>query len=842
MNRFRDLDDGTLVDLALIGEDGAFDELMERYESAVLEKAERIIGNTYSAEDIAQDTFFSAWEHLSELRYHSGFGTWILRIAENRAKTLLKHYKLNLQELVADMDSFPLSASNSVTLLSAGEDSTKLKEAIEALSHALRDTVRLHYIHGYSIKEISAVLSVPEGTVKRRLNEGRRKLRRGFGMPEDGNGEIMARVRRQITEIKRWAVKNDKTGFAETYEFILPLVCQMDETQEKSKMLADVLLRGMWWVPGQDNRELFEKIKASAIDGQNEEVMEAVVDRENEYLRGEEKVQFILDKQIPELTEAGFKKPLGSLYFWLGYELAQLGRTTESLAAFAKVISILPPSQTYYACAISALQMEKRYSQSGKSDRVHIACLGETYENQNGKWLFQNQYGYTRGQLGTEMDAQPMCLLSRCDGLLDDPSMKPGDVRTSGDGRVTLTLKEAESPVTVPAGTYEHCLIYETKGESYQPFDVETVVCPGIGIVKQTDRIHGICFLLTSSDVQGSGRIPLAAGNIWNYHTEQDGSNLLRQDEQSIEIIYATNRQVTASVRVYAETEYDTSTWAGNMAAARNLYEKDGKLCDVEQYLRRAEELASTPREKAHTAATADVMRRIFRTDPVTNPACLERGVRNYFKPLYPARTDGNITLNTADRTNAFEWKERGDGAGFRTVLYNLMYEITAAVCGVIWSDAWIPGFHKTDTHMLFGKVVKTDLTVGEDETVQTPAGKFASCRRITAETAGYLDFCSGHLEFWYAPGVGLVKFLRLGTAEDEPEDAKGPFVWELTQYRGTGEGYFPLDDGLLRRYEPTDQPLPDGYRGWVEYTYSTDETGTVIFKNACGVQERRED
>ena len=89
-----------------------------------------------------------------------------------------------------------------------------------------------------------------------------------------------------------------------------------------------------------------------------------------------------------------------------------------------------------------------------------------------------------------------------------------------------------------------------------------------------------------------------------------------------------------------------------------------------------------------------------------------------------------------------------------------------------------------------------------------------------------------------------LVKFLRLGTAENETEERKGPFVWELTEYRGTGEGYFPLvssqeSDGLFRRYEPANRPLPDGYRGWVEYTYSTDETGTVIFKNAGGVQAR---
>ena len=62
---------------------------------------------------------------------------------------------------------------------------------------------------------------------------------------------------------------------------------------------------------------------------------------------------------------------------------------------------------------------------------------------------------------------------------------------------------------------------------------------------------------------------------------------------------------------------------------------------------------------------------------------------------------------------------------------------------------------------------------------------------------------------------------------------------WELTDYRGVGEGFFPLDDGLFRRYEP--MGLVRGCHGSVEYTYDSDETGTVIFKNATGVQDRDE-
>ena len=88
MTKYRDMDDGTLVSLALLGEEDAFAELVERYGRKVEQKAEAIIGNPYSAEDAAQDTFLAAWTELGKLRSPDKFGIWILRVAENRAKNL----------------------------------------------------------------------------------------------------------------------------------------------------------------------------------------------------------------------------------------------------------------------------------------------------------------------------------------------------------------------------------------------------------------------------------------------------------------------------------------------------------------------------------------------------------------------------------------------------------------------------------------------------------------------------------------------------------------------------------------------------------------------------------
>ena len=845
VTKYRDMDDGTLVSLALLGEEDAFAELVERYGRKVEQKAEAIIGNPYSAEDAAQDTFLAAWTELGKLRSPDKFGIWILRVAENRAKNLLKHYRVSLEELSADLDAFPGHDAESVLSLNAwqeAETGEKLRDAVDALGSSVRDTVRLHYLEGYPVRDIAARLSVPEGTVKWRLREGRKQLRRGFGVPEEEEGKLTARVKRQIEELKRWAKKNDKTGFAEKYGSVLSLVERMDDSSQKSELLADVLLRGMWWVPGQDNDRLRARIKAAALEGRNEEVMRNIVFDEIWRYRGEERIRFIREHGIPEMEAAGFRIPLGSLYFWLGEALAAEGRLQEAVAAFEKVSDCLPPSHQYYAAALSALRMEPRYAAAKDPARTQIICLGESYAKENGKWFFVSQPGYMRGIPERDMDALPLWNLSRCDGLIDDPEMMPGDTRISEDGKVTLSLRRADGPVKVPAGVYENCLIYETKGDEYRPVDVETVVCPGVGIVRQTDRNKNIRFLLTSAEVTGEGRIPFAAHNRWTYHAQREGSGIVWRDEQTTEIVFASDARVTASVSTYAEAEYDTASWQGNMAAARDLYSMRGSLPDVEPYLRRAEELAATPREKAHTAAAADCMRRIFRTDPSHTPECTERGVRNSFKILYPswaARAEEGISLFTGAWDGGFASKAGGEGPGFYALLYQDLYEIAAAAGGAVWSDTWVPGFAETNAHMFLSKVVRTSLTVGEDETVRTPAGEFRGCRHIAAETAAPVEPWSGHLEFWYAPGVGLVKFLRVGTKDDEPAEKKGPFVWELTEYSGTGEGYFPMCDGLFRHHEPSSRPLPDGYSGWVEYTFSTDDTGTVIFKNAGGVRTR---
>ena len=75
------LTDNELVSRAKAGEISAFEELTHRYEGRVYSVARRILRQDQDAEDVTQDAFLSALEHLGSFREEAAFSTWLLRIA-----------------------------------------------------------------------------------------------------------------------------------------------------------------------------------------------------------------------------------------------------------------------------------------------------------------------------------------------------------------------------------------------------------------------------------------------------------------------------------------------------------------------------------------------------------------------------------------------------------------------------------------------------------------------------------------------------------------------------------------------------------------------------------------
>jgi RNA polymerase sigma factor (sigma-70 family) len=127
------------------------------------------------AEDVASEAFYAALDGLQNLRDTQRFGPWlhtiVVRTARCHKTTELKENGFELQTL-PDM-KFPAPSAH----LEQQDLSTLIHEAVANLSETLREAVSLFYFEGYSIEEAARFLDIPTGTLKRRLHDGRQRLR-----------------------------------------------------------------------------------------------------------------------------------------------------------------------------------------------------------------------------------------------------------------------------------------------------------------------------------------------------------------------------------------------------------------------------------------------------------------------------------------------------------------------------------------------------------------------------------------------------------------------------------------------------------------------------------------
>jgi RNA polymerase sigma-70 factor (ECF subfamily) len=139
--------------------------------------AVRELGSSADAEDAVQETLIRAWRALPRFRAEASFSTWLYRICLNavhdqRARAA-RGSGVGLDELAEPADPRD-------SILEA-ELSGELQQALATLDETYRTAVVLYDVLGRSYAEISAVLDVPEGTVKSRIFRGRMELARRLG-------------------------------------------------------------------------------------------------------------------------------------------------------------------------------------------------------------------------------------------------------------------------------------------------------------------------------------------------------------------------------------------------------------------------------------------------------------------------------------------------------------------------------------------------------------------------------------------------------------------------------------------------------------------------------------
>jgi RNA polymerase sigma-70 factor (ECF subfamily) len=177
-------DEESLVEAAVRGDLDAFNQLVLRFQNSVFSLAYRMMGDTASADDAAQEAFINAYRKLDTYRGGS-FRAWLLRITTNTCYDELRRRKRRPATAFDDLpggdtdDGPPLPASTPTPEEAAQtrELSRVLQDCINGLQEDQRLTLIMSDVQGYSYQEIADESGVLLGTVKSRLSRARAAMR-----------------------------------------------------------------------------------------------------------------------------------------------------------------------------------------------------------------------------------------------------------------------------------------------------------------------------------------------------------------------------------------------------------------------------------------------------------------------------------------------------------------------------------------------------------------------------------------------------------------------------------------------------------------------------------------
>jgi RNA polymerase sigma factor (sigma-70 family) len=167
------LSEKSLIRLAQSGDKDAFAQLVQLYSADAFRTASMVLRDHTEVEDVVQEAFLTCYRKLHTFRMESSFKTWLYRIVVNLCYDRLR--KLNRDsQIIYKISNNPGTGNGEIAEV---EQRLDLRKTIATLSPEHRLVLTLFYGNDFSVKKVSEVLGIPEGTVKSRLNSARNLLR-----------------------------------------------------------------------------------------------------------------------------------------------------------------------------------------------------------------------------------------------------------------------------------------------------------------------------------------------------------------------------------------------------------------------------------------------------------------------------------------------------------------------------------------------------------------------------------------------------------------------------------------------------------------------------------------
>jgi RNA polymerase sigma-70 factor (ECF subfamily) len=187
-----------LVKRCLRGEDTAWSALLQAHTRKIYNLCYRFTGRPSESEDLTQEVFIKIFQTLKSFDAAQGtFVTWLHRVARNH---LVDHYRRtrkdritsSIEDELGGLEEKPGATIEPVAHLEHREQKERLQRGLGKLSPDLREAVVLRDLQDLDYAEIAQVLTVPEGTVKSRINRGRLELARVLKRMEQMKGPARA--------------------------------------------------------------------------------------------------------------------------------------------------------------------------------------------------------------------------------------------------------------------------------------------------------------------------------------------------------------------------------------------------------------------------------------------------------------------------------------------------------------------------------------------------------------------------------------------------------------------------------------------------------------------------
>jgi len=171
--------DAELVAASLSGDRAAFGRIVSRYQSLVCSVTYSATGNLTLSEDVAQETFVTAWRQLADLREPAKLKSWLCGIARNLLNNTLRRLGREPSQAGETLDaaaelSSPEEAPGAQTI--RREEEAILWQSLERIPELYRAPLILFYREGCSVEQTATLLDLSEDVVRQRLTRGRKQL------------------------------------------------------------------------------------------------------------------------------------------------------------------------------------------------------------------------------------------------------------------------------------------------------------------------------------------------------------------------------------------------------------------------------------------------------------------------------------------------------------------------------------------------------------------------------------------------------------------------------------------------------------------------------------------